>query len=162
MAAAVVASPLQLRHLVFSRVCVAADFKAGEAIELRAPEFDFEGVEIRVRIGVAALEEENPDPRGYRVDVELQIPNAPGGERRSPYSVDVHVQGWFEVVADLPAERRLSIVEVNGASMVIGAIRDEVARITSRSAFGTLTLPTLRIVPEAAPARTELEAPPSS
>ena len=155
MAAAVVASPLQLRHLVFSRVCVAADFKAGNAIELRAPEFDFEGVEIRVQIGVAGREEEDPDPRDYRVVVELQIPNSPGGERRSPYTVDVHAQGWFEVVADLPTERRLSIVEVNGASMVIGAIRDEVARITSRSAFGTLTLPTLRIVPEAVPAADE-------
>jgi len=162
MAAAVVASPLQLRHLVFSRVCVAADFKAGKALELRAPEFDFEGVEIRVRIGVAVLEEADPGPRGYRVDVELQIPNSPGGERRSPYSVEVHAQGWFDVVADLPPERRLSIVEVNGASMVIGAIRDEVARITSRSAFGTLTLPTLRIVPETVTARAAEETSPSN
>lgn len=160
MAAAVVPSPLQLRHLVFSRVCVTADFKAGKPTELRAPEFDFEGVEVRVRIGVAVHQEEDPAPREYRVDVELKIPNSPGGERRSPYTVDVHAQGWFEVVAELAVARRLSIVEVNGASMVIGAIRDEVARITSRSAFGTLTLPTLRIVPEAVAAQVAEESPP--
>ncbi|MFE8031902.1 hypothetical protein [Thiohalocapsa marina] len=142
-------SPLQLRQLLFTRVRVEARYSAEEAPSHWAPSFDFSDTEIQLNVEMG--ERENDDPsvgHDYRMGVRLQLVPSESEDNGIPYLVDVEASAWLRFIdQSLAAAKRRSVVEVNGASMIIGAIRDEVARITARSALGTLTLPTLRIIP---------------
>ncbi len=142
-------SPLQLRQLLFKRVSVEALFPVEEAPSHWAPSFDFTETEIQLNVELGEGEHPEPEaPYEYRMGVELQLIPSEASKTHAPYRIDVAAQAWLSFYDhDVTPERRRSIVEVNGASMVIGAIREEIARITARSTLGTLTLPTLRIIP---------------
>lgn len=142
-------SPLQLRQLLFNRVSIEALFPVEDAQSHWAPSFDFTETEIQLNVELGEREHDDPDsPYEYRMGVELQLIPSEAAKPQAPYRIDVAAQAWLSFHDhDTQPQKRRSIVEVNGASMVIGAIREEIARITARSALGTLTLPTLRIIP---------------
>ncbi len=142
-------SPLQLRQLLFKRVSIEALFPVEHAPSHSAPSFDLTNTEIQLNVELGEREHDDLDaPYEYRMGVELQLIPSEAAKTQAPYRIDVAAQAWLSFYDhDTLPERRRSIVEVNGASMVIGAIREEIARITARSTLGTLTLPTLRIIP---------------
>lgn len=142
-------SPLQLRQLLFKRVSIEAVFPVQEAQSHSAPSFDFTDTEIQLNVELGEREQDDLGaPYEYRMGVELKLIPSEAAKPQAPYRIDVAAQAWLSFYDHAtPPERRRSIVEVNGASIVIGAIREEIARITARSTLGTLTLPTLRIIP---------------
>ncbi len=131
-------SPIQLRHVIYTKVAVAPSVSEKNSVG-KTIGFDFNGVNIRAKVGVAGKPGQEDDPRDFLIDLEITIDNAEG--KTAPYNVDIGVIGVFNVLPGLPKEKRESLVTVNGASILYGAIREIVLSLTSRFASGVLTLP---------------------
>ena len=142
-------SPLQMKLLLFEKVHVEARYAPDQSDKQWAPNFEFQDTPIALDVSVAEKpgKVDGESTREYRVAVQLRVYEDPESSQNPPYSVDVSANAWFHVDPRYKSDQCLTLVEVNGASLVIGAIREEVARVTSRSHLGTLTLPTLRVVP---------------
>jgi preprotein translocase subunit SecB len=140
-------SPLQLKQLVFTQVLIEAAAGIEKSEEFWAPGFDYLGVQINSEVEISVpLEQQEEQPKDYLVKVKLAIPNEDG--KVAPYRLLLEAYGVFELAPDFAPDTRDDIVRVNGASMIIGAMREMVATVTARSAFGPLTLPTLRFQPK--------------
>lgn len=150
-AGSVQVSPLQMKALLFDEVHIQALHGTNDWKERWAPDFKFQDTPIALDVSVSGKPDKKEDEpsREYRVSVRLRVYEEPEASQKPPYFINVCANAWFVVMDDYPADRCLTLVEVNGASLVIGAIREEVARVTSRCHLGTLMLPTLRVVPGA-------------
>lgn len=144
MAIKVSASPLQLKQIIFSKVEVEA--LADNDNEFDA-DFDFDGVLINTEVMTAIKEGEEADPQNFMVALKYEIPNEENQEKTAPYTIAIEAQGWFELAPIYDIEKRKDMVTVNGASMIVGAMREMVSQITGRSINGPMTLPSLRFVP---------------
>jgi hypothetical protein len=141
-------SPLQLRQLLFTRVSVEALYPMEDAAAHWAPTYDFADTEVQLNVELGEREGSDGQSHTYRMGIDLKISQPAEDASHIPYAIDIAAKAWFTLAdTGMSADQRRSIVEVNGASMIISAIRDEIARITARSILGMLTLPTLRIIP---------------
>ena len=131
-------SPIQLRHVIYTKVAVAPTVSERDSPSA-AIGFNFDGVNIHAKVGVASKPGQQENPRDFLIDLEITIDNAEG--KAAPYNVDIGVIGVFNVLPGLPKEKRENLVTVNGASILYGAIREIVLSLTSRFASGALTLP---------------------
>lgn len=129
-------SPIQLLHVIYRRVNVT---ECGHASSQTAIGFDFQGVNIKAKLGSALKKGQEADPEDFLVDLEIAIDNEAG--KPTPYGIDVSVLGVFKVLPSLTKDRREDLVTVNGASILYGAIRELILGITSRFQAGPLTLP---------------------
>lgn len=140
-------SPLQLQQLVFKKIFVepTAGFEQVEA--LWAPGFDFNGVPLKVDVALACLAGEK-DTQEYSISVRLVIdPDDPELNKQVPYAIDIEAQASLLLLSSKSFKDPKNIVQINGASLVIGAIRDMVHLLTARGVFGPMLIPTLRILP---------------
>lgn len=135
------ASPLQLKHLLFTRILVDPEVPFEQADTFKAGEFSFEDVVFHVNLtaAVAAGQEENP--HDFMIKLHVGISNEK--DTRAPYKIDIGVLGLFTCSEKIEIEDRNNIVTVNGASVLYGAIREQVATLTSRSYLGSMVLPTM-------------------
>ena len=132
-------SPIQLLHVVYRRVAV-NEYAAGDRNgESTAIGFDFQGVNIKAKVGCGLKRGQDKNPRDFLVELEVLIDNREG--KPTPYNVEVGIIGIFKVLPPLPPERREDLVAVNGASILYGTIREIVLGLTSRFAAGPMTLP---------------------
>lgn len=141
-------SPLQLKQLVFGRVHVEAVSSSRLPEDPWAPTFDMSNVLIQASIDVIPQASDNDKVMRYVVVVVFRIPNAEEEEVVAPYTIDVEAQALIEMAAVEDEKRGENLVRVNGGSMIVGAIREQVTQLTARSIYGPLTLPTLRILPK--------------
>ena len=140
-------SPLQLLRLVFEKINIETGDSIDKAQENWAPNFDFKDVEIKTEVTFGIKEGQEDNPTDFMISVRLFIENS-NAEIKVPYLVDVKAHGWFELAPIYPVDKRESIMLINGGSMVVGAIREQILQITSRSAFGPLTIPSLKLEPK--------------
>lgn len=84
-------------------------------------------------------------PKEWQLELTVRLKS---NDKTKPfiYEFDVQAIGIFEFIADGQEERTKQIVIVNGLSILYGAIRELVINLTSRSAFGALSLPSLSFV----------------
>jgi preprotein translocase subunit SecB len=143
MAIKVSSSPLQLKQIIFSKV----EVEAVDNDSAFDADFDFNGVVINTEIMTAIKEGEEADPQNFIVALKYEIPNEEGQEKIAPYTIALEAQGWFELAPIYDVEKRKDMVTINGASMIVGAMREMVSQITGRSINGPLTLPSLRFTP---------------
>jgi hypothetical protein len=61
----------------------------------------------------------------------------------APYHGDVLVEMRFLVHPDYPAEKREPLMQITGASLAYGMIRETVANLTARGPHGTYLLPSV-------------------
>lgn len=141
-------SPLQMKQLIYTKVRVELSTGLDEAEQYWAPNFDLDGVEFLTEVTTAYPEEQADDPKNFMVALRFAILNEAEGKKRAPYTIDIHAQAWFELKPGLPVEKREDIVRVNGASMLLGSMREVISQLTARSGFGPLIVPTLRFLPE--------------
>lgn len=141
----VVLSPLQMERLFFTKVHVEVNKKADPSIP--APNFEFDNVPVITEIasGVKSGQEENPT--NFIVKVRLAILNKEKEAKQAPYTIDVEAQAVFYLDPEFSADKRDELVHINGSSMIIGAIRETVTQLTSRSVLGSFVLPSLRVQP---------------
>lgn len=131
-------SHLQLEHyeLVALQVAPVENFEgAGDG---RYPSFDNAQFESSVEFGKAERGDESPDSLW---GIKLRLRAAPKEGCSFPYIFDVSMIG-FVSGAKLPEEKRQDLCLVNGTSLLYGALRDEILRLTSRMGNGPLLLPT--------------------
>jgi len=134
-------STLQLKHLLFTRVFVEPELPFQEASTFQTGEFSFEGVTFHANLNTSAVLGQEDDPRDFMIELNVVISNEKNVH--APYKIDVGVLGLFSVSEKIEVSQRANIVTVNGASLLYGAIREQVSTVTSRSYLGTMVLPTM-------------------
>jgi len=141
-------SPLQLKEMLYKKVLIEAAVDLTEVENYWAPTFDFHGVKMVTDLSVGVARDQQDDPRHFMVEMKVAIPNEPEDGKRAPYTIDIQAQAWIEVADGIPKDKRREIVEVNGASLILGAVRELVLQVTGRSGLGPMLLPTLRFLPQ--------------
>ena len=140
-------SPLQLVKLAYTGIHVEPFVHRDENEQELPPATEFSGVDIACRTGMRPLPASENQPPEYMVEVGISLAEEQVAAHRLPYVVEVGAWGHFRLISDVDPAKRDSLVEVNGASLVVGALRELVADLTARCPYGTMTLPTLRFVP---------------
>jgi len=144
------ASPLQLKQLLYSKIQVEAVDAPPE--DMWAPTFNFEGVVINSEVLLVVQEGQEEDPRDFMMLLKLSVRNdSEDGGKLSPYTFDIHSQAWFEMAPIFDIEKRESLVRINGASMIVSAMRELLTLLTARSSHGPMTLPSLRFLANGEP-----------
>lgn len=128
------ASPITARKIEFLRTLIEVNDKADPAT---VADFDFHGATI----GWAFHTGQNDDGTTW-VGVGFAAGNDSGEGPVCPYVVDIQAVGVFRLDDGFQGNNPEQFVFECGAALVYGAIREMVANITSRSAFGRLMLPT--------------------
>lgn len=140
-------SPLQLKQLFFGRVHVEAESSEKCPDGVWAPEFDFSGVRFGHHIEVTLAQQLENDRFQYVIAVVFQVFNEDDDATICPYILDIEARALFEMPPMDDEAKRDNLARVNGASMIIGAIREQITLLTSRSLYGPLTIPSFRIEP---------------
>lgn len=144
-------SPLQLERLLFIKILVEANPQYDDAIP--AFDYEFNGTPIIFEVGCGPSDDEAENPSEFIVRVRLMINNESPDEQQAPYSVDLDAHAVFRLHPDFKCDDRQDLVKINGASMVISAMREQISLLTGRSVYGPMTLPSLRVLP----AKNEIE-----
>ena len=124
-------SAIQIKQHLFTRVEVHCDPEC-----MKAPENE----SYEVTLSATEPTQETADsPWKMNVDVRF----GPSDKARpARYRGHLTVMGFFEVHPEFAEDKRLDLVRMNGGSLLLGAIREMVLTITSRSARGPFELPT--------------------
>ena len=135
-------SKLQVQELFYLAIKVAARPPVSEEVE--AVPFDFNGVNIAEGIELSVIDENKDDPKAFALKLRIVIENKEG--KAAPYDIDVEAAGIFSVIPTMPIEERDEFVLINGCAVLYSAIRDQILTLTSRSARGSLVLPTVNFL----------------
>ena len=144
------ASPVQLLQLVFKHVRVELDpaHQAPELINPLTSVFTFDGVSLSSEVGIGEADMNHERGRVYFVELRAMVDNAPSSkiadQKFAPYKIDVAVEGL--VLIPKGAEQLgdpEDLAAVNGASLLWGAVREQVTTITSRMRAGPVVMPSM-------------------
>ncbi len=133
-------SALQLEHYELDSLHiepVEGYIPAGTA---KYPSFNNADFNSSVEFGQAARGDDQPN---YLWGIKLRLQAEPKEGSSFPYRFDITIVGFLNgerLVED--THKREDLVLVNGTSLLYGAVRDEVLRLTSRMRHGSLLLPT--------------------
>ena len=123
------------------------DFEGADKFD--AATFDFHDVPLfsEAKIGTKKGSDDKIGPVDFSVSVTLSTVdrNEDDDYPQCPYDFDIEAQIWISVSQEIPRGERLTLVETNGTSLAIGAIRELIMNLSSRSGFGPLTIPTLKV-----------------
>jgi hypothetical protein len=124
-------SAIQIKQHVFTHVEVICDPEC-----LKAPENESYEVTLSA---TEPTQETAGSPWKMNVDVRFG-----SSDKAKPvrYRGHLTVMGFFEVHREFAEDKRLDLVRMNGGSLLLGAVREMLLTITSRSARGPLELPT--------------------
>jgi hypothetical protein len=146
-------SPVQLVHLTFHRVSVETDSEhlavaTSESVDAHGM---FDGVIVRTGATKKRIDKEDHRGIPYFLTLRLLIDNeadpSNSAQKFSPYKVDVEAGGVVIVANGADALGDLEdLVTVNGLALVWGAIREQVATLTSRMPAGTALLPSVNFL----------------
>jgi preprotein translocase subunit SecB len=137
-------SPLQLLEYTFDGVSV-IPVEGYEADPAFSPGLVFFPGKLAMSAdtGLALLDEKE---KYSDFGVKLTLRVGPKEDAQAPYNIQVSVRGIVRMhltLANDQAEERRVRALVNGASLLYGAVREMVSTVTSRSAHGSLLLPSL-------------------
>jgi preprotein translocase subunit SecB len=118
-------SALQLERCFFGKVQIET---------MHDPSFPAE-IESSTKLEVAR---NNQEPNRYLLALTVTLTSS--GQKRAPYTGVVQVIGFFNISADLPAEKQAEIASVNGGSILFGVVREMVANVTARGPWPAVTL----------------------
>lgn len=142
-------SPVQLVQLMFDKVSIELDPR-------HAPQepygfntgFSFDGVLLKTQVWLAEREQAASEERVFEVLLALSVENKKQKDKKaqrfSPYLLDfkaravVRLPGSASKLA--PPE---DLVVVNGAALLWGAMREQIASMTARMPAGQIILPTV-------------------
>ena len=130
--------PLQLDGYVFTKLLVEAnsDYDPEKQQETTESEIDFS-------LGIVVGKDKD-NPRLYQI--EIHIENLRAKTTILPYTVEAKVVGVFSVDPEFKHDDLERLIQVNGASMLFGAAREQILTISGRGPFGPLKLPTINLL----------------
>ena len=130
--------PLQLDGYVFTKLLVEAnsEYNLEEQQEISQSEIDFSlGI-------VVGKDKDNP----LLYQIQIQIENLRAKKAILPYTIEARVVGVFSVDPDFKHDDLERLIQINGASMLFGAAREQILTLTGRGPFGPLKLPTINLL----------------
>lgn len=129
--------PLQLDGYVFTKLLVEAntDFDPEKQQDIGQSDIDFS-------MGIAVSKDKD-NPNLYQI--EIKIENLHSKTITLPYTIEAKVVGVFSVDPKFKHDDLDRLVQINGASMLFGAAREQILTITGRGPFGSLKLPTINL-----------------
>ncbi len=133
-------SALQLEHYELDSLRIEPVEGYVSTGNAKYPSFDNADFNSSVEFGQAARGDDQPN---YLWGIKLRLQASPKEGTSFPYRFDITIVGFLNgerLVED--HHKREHLVLVNGTSLLYGAIRDEVLRLTSRMRHGPLLLPT--------------------
>jgi len=136
-------SPLQLSEIFF----VHTDIKPRSGPDVTTPpaartRFYFSNTDMTSTVEHAiAPDDENSSLSNVLITLRIILDG--DGENPPPYLVDVKCVGYFTIskAAFPDLEKRYDVAVVNGASLLYGAIREQILNTTLRMWYGELLLP---------------------
>lgn len=137
-------SPLQMKQMVYTQFHIQTSGDIDNAEEMWGPTFDFQGVGFDIQNQVAVNSTQEDDPREFMVTLSVSCPGGNSDGKKPPYTIALKATAWFEVSDQFPKDKRTDMVQVNGSSMMLSAMREAVSLITGRLAYGQVTLPALQ------------------
>ncbi len=134
-------SPLQLHHYHFTSLAITVaqgfDLSKMASSESPYPQIDPEDLKVEIRAG-------EPESDGSELFVvSVAVAYEPPANSRFPYAFSAVVEGVFTMDVTEEGQDRERIVVVNGAGMLMGAIREQLLTLSARHRFGPMLLPTL-------------------
>ena len=141
-------SPLQLKKHGFTTVRIQA-VKGGslKAAPLLKPTIRFK--------------QEPTNANQWRLALTLQL-GSQDNTKPFAYEAEIKLHGAVEIIDSFPPESKEQLALVNGFSILYAAAREMLLNVTSRSAYGPLTLPTLSFVQLVAEALKQKAEPPKT
>lgn len=124
-------SAIQIQRHVFSRVDIQT---------LHVDPGQVETEDYASKIGVSEITH-RPEDDLWHISLDVQF--GPG-ETQTPvrYRGHLTVHGSFKIHPEFPEDKREAFIRMNGASLLLGSVREMVMLITSRSIAGELVLAT--------------------
>ena len=134
-------SPLQLHHYHFTSLAITVaqgfDLSKMASGESPYPQIDPEDLKVEIRAG-------EPESDGSELFVvSVAVAYEPPANSAFPYEFSASVEGVFTLDVTDDGQDREKIVVVNGAGMLMGAIREQLLTLSARHRFGPMLLPTL-------------------
>lgn len=124
-------SAIQIKQHLFTRVEVHCDPECTKPPENESYEVTLSATEPK----------RDKDDAPWRITMDVRF--GPSDKAKPVrYRGHLTVTGWFEVHPDFPEDKRLDLLRMNGGNLLLGAIRELVLTLTSRSARGPFELPT--------------------
>lgn len=140
-------APIQVINLTFRRLQVEADLERLQDIpEPTDAHALLHGVPLQHEVSCTPMSERDERGARYfvwlRLHVDNQLNDGQPPPRPSPYLIDIEA-GAVIAVSDEAAARpdASDLLLVNGASLIWGAMREQLAQMTSRMPPGTALLP---------------------
>jgi preprotein translocase subunit SecB len=134
-------SPLQLKHYHFKALSIRStpdyDMDAAEFGGTPYPQMKTERIATRIILGTAT------DIQKQNFLVELHLAYEPEVGELFPYTLQAEIEGIFELDSTEPLEDQKHLVAVNGASLLAGAIREQILALTARHQYGPVLIPSL-------------------
>jgi preprotein translocase subunit SecB len=83
----------------------------------------------------------------YRLTLEILVKPTTGQEQAFfPYEISVTGRGFFSFKAPCDPEKADHVLRLNGAAILSGLLRGQIAQITAQSVHGQFLLPTVNFV----------------
>lgn len=98
------------------------------------------------------------NPRQWRVELAVTFGNEPNS-KPTPYKGSIAVEAFFAVHPDFPEEKMEGLIEVTGASMVYGVIRECLSNLTARGPHGMYILPSVSFLQKSLPGSPQAGSP---
>jgi len=124
-------SPLELESSVVIRLFVEAHAPSPDKLAGKAPSSPQGHANLSTQAESQIVDAEL---RRWRVPLALRLEATDDGA--SPYTLDVGTIGLFPILEGYPPEQDKELVHVNGASVLLGAVRELVALVKSRGPRG--------------------------
>lgn len=75
--------------------------------------------------------------------IKLRIKNTENKDRNTPYFFSIEMVGFFQVSEKVPDERVSEFVQINGASVLYGAAREQLRSCMTAGPFNPILLPSV-------------------
>jgi hypothetical protein len=134
-------SPIQLRHIAYTKILIDADAGAVSW----SPNIDSSKIEYETDVEVNALEGRDPEKKEYMIQLSLR--SIPSERNETPYLLDISAVAWIDLDAKFKTSNADDLVRINGASLIMSSIRELLLQLTSRCISGQFLLPTFRFPP---------------
>jgi preprotein translocase subunit SecB len=113
------------------------------------PELRWEDFQVTPNMEVLAPEQEALfDKELMRVQIRLKVRFQPTHKGNFPYTFRIDLIGVFNASITATNTDPLSLLQVNGSSILFGAAREMVANFTSRGPFRGILLPSISFAPD--------------
>lgn len=131
--------PIEMRHHFFPAIHVEADIKVAN-LDPSTLEF---GCDFKIDLKVGEFVKEHG---AYPLQLTIEACEVQG--KTKGYDVKVTAVGYVVIATDVPEEKKIDLLTINGGSLLYSATREYLYSVTLRGPFPPIYLPTVSFAPK--------------